>query len=348
MQQDAREAQIVSAMFGFAAAIFAPACRTPAPPEPTERPLITRHSEPMVPRPSRPAAEKFEVTEELRERVAHAVTGEEASNQVLDIVGLAYPDGQALFVTHMAYPYAAMSDAAAAAAYDEEAMYRCRDQFSACVSDYDACDDAAFDACARTAYTNPYMYASHHLIVTCGIIELSRYSVADGALRLVDRVVLQTMACDFETTIYVPAAKDVDLDHGPELAFTYAFTGIEPDQRDVYTEMLTIVDAADLHVQARLLMRHAPGEDDAATSAQPDVRRLGNVTVEDRNADGLPDLVRKQLVATGQFCPEIGWTGGPELLVAGHEADACDVTITETILPYDPATDVWKAAENAP
>lgn len=348
MQEDAREPLIVSAMIVFGATFLAASCRSAPPPEPSEPPLITRQSEPMVPRPSHPSAEAFEVTEELRERVALAVDAEHHSNEVLDVVGLAFPDGEALIVTHLSYPYATMTDEALDAAYDEAIYHRCQDEFSGCSHGSDECDEAAYDACVRTAYTNEYMYAALHLILSCGILHVSRYDASAADLRLVDRVVLETMACHLEQTPFVPAAEDVDLDQGPEIAFTYAFTGIERHERDIYTEALTIVDASDLHVQARLQMRLEGGTDLVTREQEGQVRRLGHVTLADRTGDGLPDLVSKKLVSVGQFCPEVGWTASPDLLVAGHEADVCEVTVTETVLPYDPAKDVWLAAEKAP
>lgn len=305
--------------------------------EKPERELITRQSEPFVPRVKRPAADPFEVSDELYERVESVILSEADSNTVGHVVGLQYGADRVVIATHMRYPASTMEEEGMDAAVDEEALARCDELFSSCAQGFDDCDDAAYDDCVRSAYSDPHVYASMHLGLSCAVMELSRFAATDDDLRLMERVILEELACDVQTSGYEPAAQDVDLDGGPELAFAYSFTGTALSEEGRYRNVLTIADAEDLHVQARLVV-----EDAAVDSGE---RRLMNLTLDDRNGDGLPDLVTQQISTLGEYCPDSGWTTSPSLLRANAEddVDTCEMRVVERFIPYDPTRDVWDA-----
>lgn len=318
-------------------AALATGCGSAPPPKP-DPPLITRKSEPFVPRVERPAAEPFIPSETELVRLEDMLAAEAESNELVNAVGLKYSDRKILVVAHVRYPPLEMDDAAHEAAVNEETIARCEQQFQSCVEGEPECDDSAYEGCIRTAYTDPFVYYSSQFGVDCGVLELSRYDALDNGLKLLERRTLEEMVCDFGHADFTPAGADLDGDGGPELVYAYSFAKVKGELESI-TDVLSIVDAYDLHTQARL-----------AVEASPEAEVEGTTTsVELDTSAGRQDLVVNQ-ITTDQWCPPSGWALSSKFVTKQPQGDydgVCDMTVGRRVLTYDPANDVWLDPQDA-
>jgi len=309
-----------------------------APQPKPDQPLVTRKSEPFLPRVQRPAATRFSPTEMELVRLEEMLAVEAESNELVSAVGLQYAERRMVVVAHVRYPPLEMEERAYEAAVNEEILTRCDEQFANCVEGEPGCDDAAYEGCIRTAYTDPFVYYASHLGMDCGVLELSRYDSLETGLRLQERRTIEEIVCDFDHLGNVPAATDLDGDGGPELVYTYSYSSIDRD-REWITDALTIVDAEDLHIQARL------------TVQEPlDTEYEASITSVDTGSDGARDLVVDQ-VTMEQYCPPSGWALSSRFVLPEEppsDGETCVMTVRRRVIPYDPEQDVWTVPEGAP
>lgn len=305
-----------------------------------QTPLITRPSEPMLPRPQRTSAVRVPITAEMELVIADMLAAEATSNEALAFTGLRWSDGRTtVAVAHVRYPHQDMTEEAVAATVDDARLEQCDIEHQDCLDSGENCREDAYEACMRSAYRDQYVYMSSHLGLECGVFELSTYELQGNAATLSDRRTLELLACDHAVT-GLPAATDLDGDGGPELTYVWSASRAAGWDDDMMVETVVIVDGNDLHEQLRLSQEAT--EDDS-------VSMMGLAT-RDTDGDGFADLVAS-VVAQRGYCSGYGWSLDKRFVLPEDELvedGACEVTIKQQKYPYDVSRDSWMPAEGAP
>ncbi len=310
---------------------------------PTES-LVTRQSEPLVARPQRLAATRFEATPDIDAAIAEMLGAESSSSEVVVATGLAWSDGRkTVAVSHIHFPPHDMTESDFAAAVDDDALERCDTEFQDCVDGADSCKEEAYEACIRSGYRNTFVYKSSHLGIDCGVLELSMYGVDGTQVTLLERRMLDAMVCDYDYTGAAPAAEDIDGDGGPELVYTWSASREDswrPDEQGHAT--IVIVDANDFREQFRFSRNVAQDENDG--------ENVTGLTTVDEDGDGLFDL-RTSFLTTSGYCTGYGWALDSRFVLpedATEEDPTCRIEIEQTTHTYDAARDSWMPDEGSP